>query len=471
MAEKADPVEDAKRRCACLVDAIGRLPPSIAGSCRRTILKLAESELSFLSRRASSSSSSSDSPLSVNIGHLEAVVHILRHLSVTGVSRVCKPIPLLPASGKAWRTDSGSKIAHVDIVCTLKGIPVWIIISDRNPKYVSWHDGHKGKGLRLRIQQVVDAAQSSAMLRPSSIILFFSRGVTDCILKKIVDEFQANEYKMEADFPLSGVGFLEEMEGEWINIIAKSYKESVALEIKVDNFEKPARDPEWGVGESILGAAETDNPKGNVNLSYPTTFDTLISGLRPSMKGNDMASTKTREVLSGGDLINFDTTAIIALVSDISNGGAEKLLNTAESELSQRFKGNLPFVIAQANSEIWNPILPELGAVICGKNGVICESVLSEFQELIAMYGGTKEKLRADQILKWLIVVPDNPSDRMIGLPTTRKLAKKNKVVFGTGDYWHAPTLTANMAFVRAVSQTGMSLHTIEHRPRALTGN
>jgi len=76
-----------------------------------------------------------------------------------------------------------------------------------------------------------------------------------------------------------------------------------------------------------------------------------------------------------------------------------------------------------------------------------------------------------DKLEYHLRVVPDTPSERMMGLPTTRKLALKNKVVFGTGDHWHAPTLTANMAFVRAVSQTGMSLSTIEHRPRALTGD
>jgi hypothetical protein len=71
----------------------------------------------------------------------------------------------------------------------------------------------------------------------------------------------------------------------------------------------------------------------------------------------------------------------------------------------------------------------------------------------------------------WNRVVPDSPSERMMGVPTTRKLVLKNKVVFGTGDHWRAPTLTANMAFVRAVSQTGMPLFTIEHRPRALTGD
>lgn len=59
----------------------------------------------------------------------------------------------------------------------------------------------------------------------------------------------------------------------------------------------------------------------------------------------------------------------------------------------------------------------------------------------------------------------------MMSLLVTRKLALKNKIAFGTGDYWGAPTLSANMGFVRAVSQTGMSLFTLEHRPRALVGD
>jgi hypothetical protein len=66
--------------------------------------------------------------------------------------------------------------------------------------------------------------------------------------------------------------------------------------------------------------------------------------------------------------------------------------------------------------------------------------------------------------------VPDNSSVHMMDLPTTRKLAMKNKIVFGSGDHWRAPTLTANMGFVRAVSQSGMPLLTIEHRPHALIG-
>lgn len=49
------------------------------------------------------------------------------------------------------------------------------------------------------------------------------------------------------------------------------------------------------------------------------------------------------------------------------------------------------------------PIDKELGGVIVGKKGIICESVLSEFKELVSMCGGPNEKLRADELLKCLM--------------------------------------------------------------------
>lgn len=54
-------------------------------------------------------------------------------------------------------------------------------------------------------------------------------------------------------------------------------------------------------------------------------------------------------------------------------------------------------------SEIQNPIHVELSGVILGKRGIICETVHSEFKELVLMCGGPKEKERADQLLKRLM--------------------------------------------------------------------
>lgn len=57
----------------------------------------------------------------------------------------------------------------------------------------------------------------------------------------------------------------------------------------------------------------------------------------------------------------------------------------------------------QVRSEIENPVLVKMGIVLSGKRGIICESVLSEFKELVSMYAGLNEKRRAEQLLKSLM--------------------------------------------------------------------
>ncbi|VYS50901.1 unnamed protein product [Arabidopsis thaliana] len=429
-------IEIAKQRCESVIRTIENLPLStaITASCRRTLLKLASSELSFLS---SLSSDPSPKPLSVNIGHIESVVRILQLPSITGVSRVCKPIPL-PIGG-----------VHVDLVCTLGKVSVWIIVSDRNPRYISWNgDRHGSKGLRSRIEQILAAANSTTTLKPSSVFLFFANGLPSSVYEKLKDEFGAVYFDFGFDSDSdSDISMLDDFDCEWVNVVrTRSYKEAVSIEIKLIDQCDSLASPET---EVLVQAEVTE-------LSQKDAFSTVISSMR--LLGEDC-------------LINFDTTALVALVSGISNGCAERLVDIPEIELEEKFKGNTVFVIAQARSEIEKPGLVKVGTVLSGKRGIVCKSVFSEFKELVSMYAGPNEKLRAEQLLKSLMVVNDNPSERVMSLPTTRKLAMKNKTVFGTGDRWGAPTLTANMAFVRAVAQSGMSLSTIDHSPRALTGD
>ncbi|KAL1356246.1 hypothetical protein HN51_008248 [Arachis hypogaea] len=493
-------VEAAKQRCSSVIGAIQQLSrgsTNITDSCRRTLLKSARAELSFLSRPFPSST-----PLSVNVGHLEAVVYILQQPFITGVSRVCKSIPLVPSARSNEHCCSSLKDIHVDIVCTLNRKPVWIIVSDRNPKYISWNRCHRSKGLKLRVEQVLAAARSTLSLRPSSVILFFANGLDNHVRKKLWDNFAASEIGLQ--FSVFSSVALEETEGDWINVIARSYKDACVLEID------PAVDKEVGSNTSCNGhgssadssqlelsvaKAETqvhlleenakklglsvqeaeirsEPSKENADTNLGDTFCSIVMGMKQnSFNNRNSESTEPENLSCEGNLVNFDTTALIAFVSGISNGGTKKLLATPESELRQRFKGNYDFVLGQVMSELESPIHVQFGKILYGKTGIICESVNTEFKELVLMCGGPNEKLRAEKLINCLRVVPDTPSERMMSLPTTRKLALKNKIVFGTGDHWHAPTLTANMAFVRAVSQTGMSLYTIEHRPRALTGD
>ncbi|XP_022152808.1 UPF0415 protein C7orf25 homolog isoform X2 [Momordica charantia] len=459
--EESDGVELAKQRCRAVIDRIERLPSStnITLSSRRTLLKLALRELNFLSRCSSST------PLSLNIGHLEAVVHILQHPSVTGISRVCKPIPLHP------RRVESSKVVHVDIICILNRKPVWVIVSDRKPRYVSWNDGrHRSKGLKSRLEEVVDAARSFPALEPCLIILFFAHGLDHFILRRLQDEFRAAEYSF--DFSDFDFGF-SETEGDWVNVLPRSYKEACVLEIKVHDGNCGVKSSNCNSEACFTGVDEPELLERNLNRDLGDPFCSIIMAMKPNPVGMEDMESESLENLLGGDedLINLDTTALIALVSGISNGCVAKLLATPESELRRKYKSNYDFVIGQVMSEIQKPILVELSSLLSGKRGIICQSVHSEFKELVTMCGGPNEKSRANHLLKHIMVVPDRASKRMTCLPTTRKLALKNKVVFGTGDYWNAPTLSANMSFVRAVSQTGMSLFTYEHRPRALTGD
>uniref|UniRef100_K7LE90 DUF1308 domain-containing protein n=1 Tax=Glycine max TaxID=3847 RepID=K7LE90_SOYBN len=487
-------------RCKCVIDAINSLPCStnIIVSCRRILLKLARAELAFLSHPPSSSSV----PLSVmnlpNNTVLARVHHSILHETftsstyyivydwkslfqhysdvpfITGVSRVCKSIPLSRSVSSEERCCSSLKHIHVDVVCTLNRKPVWIIVSDRNPEYISWDRCCKSKGLKLRIEEVLAAALSNLTLRPSSF------GASEIGLDFLV--FSSDMLEETEEMHVFEINPADGKDVEGTNSgcsVQGSTVDSSQLEPSVGKAETQPQLLEENArsGDSFhleLSADETETlaqpTEENIRTNLGNMFCSILMKLC-SMANKTSESANPGNLLVETDLVNFDTTSLIALVSGISNCGTEKLLATPESDMRQRFKGNYDFVIGQIMSEIQNPIHMEFGRILCGKNGLICESVLMEFKELVSMCGGPNEKLRSDRLINCLKVVLDTPSERMMDLPTTRKLALKNKVVFGTGDHWHAPTLTTNMAFVRAVSQTGMSLSTFEHRPRALPGD
>jgi hypothetical protein len=170
--------------------------------------------------------------------------------------------------------------------------------------------------------------------------------------------------------------------------------------------------------------------------------------------------------------------------------------------------------MVQAQSELERPLLPEFQEILLHRLPIISEYVLDEFRSIVLANGGTCENQRAEELLsclKYVLpafsesvlqipaicyaefflhgtffqlhygislthsaiicrVVPTMASVRVNALGETGKIKPRHKLVFGTGDFWQAPTLTANMGFVRAVHQTGMALAIIQHRPCALMG-
>lgn len=226
---------------------------------------------------------------------------------------------------------------------------MWIIVSDRNPRYIPWDRCQKSKGLRLRVEEVLAAARSSMTLKPYSIILFFSNGLGNFVREKLREEFGASEIELE--FSVFDFDFSEDLDGEWINVLARSYQDACVLEIKVDDIGDIISSPGYDLkGASV--AAVTPRLSGELaERSVGDPFCSLISRMKYCpFEVKNLEYSEMKELLSEVDLINFDTTALIALVSGISNGGTEKLLGTPESALRQRFKGNFEFVIGQVKS-------------------------------------------------------------------------------------------------------------------------
>lgn len=66
-------------------------------------------------------------------------------------------------------------------------------------------------------------------------------------------------------------------------------------------------------------------------------------------------------------------------------------------------------------------------------------------------------------------MVDDQPSERTLHLTPSAKINRRSLMIFGTGDWLRAVTMTANSRFVRAAANQGVRYSVFIHQPRALT--
>jgi len=154
--------------------------------------------------------------------------------------------------------------------------------------------------------------------------------------------------------------------------------------------------------------------------------------------------------------LNLDITAMIAYVSSLTNGHSSHVFK--EKILSQ-----------QAEWERVRPVKPFLDNIFCDKTLVCCESAVRDFKSIISCLGGENERIRAQDFLERLTVVPDQESTQIKNLEFSGKIKDRSRAIFGTGDSMKIVTVTANSGFVRAASGQGVNLAVVLHESRALT--
>lgn len=158
------------------------------------------------------------------------------------------------------------------------------------------------------------------------------------------------------------------------------------------------------------------------------------------------------------DEANLDVTALLALVSNLSNGSANCMF---ESTVLKE----------HAAQERKTPVMPALNEVLANKRLVACQTAVVAFQNIVATIGGVEETKRTQELLERVQVVDDEPSERCLALRKSSKINRRALIIFGTGDKRKAVTVTANSGFIRAAAQSGVKLTTYEHQARALTEN
>ncbi|XP_051187853.1 uncharacterized protein [Lolium perenne] len=352
----------ARARCRALHDRLAASPALPRHPALRSLLRLVAAELRFLTN--SPDPATSPRPLSSNLPHLGALHRLLTHPAVRAPSR------LAPRPG-------------VDFACAFRSRAAWVLLSGRNPSGLRW--APRRQGLRPRVAAVLDSARSAPpATRPEKLLLAFARGVGADVVRGLAVEFGAVEIDLLAEFVDDTEDDKEEEDG-WVSV-------SFHPDEEMRSFRAFEIDVVDGGGAEALSPPPPPAQDVNLDVRSDDTLEGCFGDFLGKMRMDSM------------ELLNLDTTALVAIVSGISNGGVGKLMSAPEAETRGRFKCNYKFVMDQAQSELQYPIFVELGKAVDGKKCIICETVSSEFTEIASMCGGPDEKTRASQLLKKLIL-------------------------------------------------------------------
>lgn len=86
-----------------------------------------------------------------------------------------------------------------------------------------------------------------------------------------------------------------------------------------------------------------------------------------------------------------------------------------------------------------------------GKELICCETASKSYEEICATVGGPNEKIRAEEFVKRITVLPDVPIPAELAkLNVSGQIKPRSLLVFSFGIAHKALTVTANKSFIRS---------------------
>lgn len=160
------------------------------------------------------------------------------------------------------------------------------------------------------------------------------------------------------------------------------------------------------------------------------------------------------------NLLNLDVTAMMAYVSNMTNGHCHFVFK--QDVLTQ-----------QSAWEAERPVKPILEKLFKDKSLICCRTAWDNFKKIIDTLGGSMEKTRARELKEQLIIYEDDYGGEddypRHNLKVRGHVRSRSKIIFNFGHRMKSLTISANEGFVRAAAQQGVTYTTFIHESRALT--
>lgn len=208
-------------------------------------------------------------------------------------------------------------------------------------------------------------------------------------------------------------------------------------------------DCELGVDSAPMLESDSDDEDLSKSTARVPTVSTTIS-----------TSTLSAEKLTVDNAVNLDITALLAFVSNLTNGFCHR-----------RF--SQPLLQQQAAWERDSPVRPLLRRIFSERVLVCCRAAADAFSAIVATVGGPHERARAADLMTRVRVMDDvEPPFRLHHKRSEAESTTgsvRSSRVFGFGERMRIPTVTANVAFIRAAASQGVRLTAITHGSRALS--
>ncbi|KFM58501.1 hypothetical protein X975_22281, partial [Stegodyphus mimosarum] len=390
----------------CLIQECKNLP-DISGKAK--LLRKIEAELKFLKRLSKNQEKLKEEHIrSSNIYHLSAIVRSCNEMQ--GVIKVLETFSYVTEENEGEVYEDS---LAVDIVADFGN--TWVKVATRNPHHLYQASvGHGKYGRKSIVEQVQDmvecASQNEHMFTIPKIVVRLAAGVTK-ELKALLEE---------------------------LNVL-------VIGDIISSDTDDTSRD----AVSQLTDKLEKFDYNSEEDLSSISSENFVVDH-------SDESSYFNMQALPSDAILNLDVSTFLAYVSNMTNGHCH-------AKYSEKLLTDL------AKMEQARPVKIILDQLFKDRKLVCCETAYRDFLEILSTVGGEAEKQRAKKMLKYITVVPDNPSPKALSLEKTSKIKERSKIVFGTGDMMKAVTVSANLGFLRAARSQGMKFVAFVHESRALT--